>query len=422
MSFVEAVISAADVGVGTSSPDVSRSLWLAVACVGAECLLAYNAILSTQPYYSDDDHGVFKGLYFEFTCMICYSGPLCLTQAYMTWKPGDISAFDGRMRFGFAGILVANVLLLVVTATAQTSKLIMYFLCLLTICILSVTSAVMQAGLMAFCASLSPKASAAAMFGLGLAGLLTFGFDEVFRVFGCGLLLQTELLYILCILWTVLSFWICHRFILSQNWAPPQVRDIDVAETPNTVGQQLRTPDDSPDAKSVLRAIFPQAMNVFLVFSVSLTLFPGVVVHWKLGEGASTAAQAGFTTFVIGLFQVFDVVGRYGAGPVAKFIRPGYLVWLVLARFAFIPLFILGQRQTENAFWLSGSSAGRSLLMALFAFSNGFVGSCAMMYGPEAAPRAGRELAGTAMSCSMVWGIFSGCLLALLTQLGVSHP
>lgn len=253
------------------------------------------------------------------------------------------------------------------------------------------------------------------MFGMGVAGLMTFALGELFIVIGCSSLVQTELLYLFCVLWTLLTGWVCQRFLLQDSRATTLTTNPAATEE-----ARVSFNGQAVDTASVLRAIWPQAFNVFFCFAVSLSLFPGVCANWK-PSADSAFDQGNLTVFIIGLFQVFDVVGRYSAGPVARFVSPRCLVWLVLVRFAFIPLFILGQRQTEpNVFWLTGTDLGRSLLMSVFACSNGFAGSLAMMFGPELASKEGRDVAGTAMSCSMVWGIFLGCLLAPLTQIGAA--
>eukprot|EP00928_Gymnodinium_smaydae_P013589 TRINITY_DN14951_c0_g1_i1.p1 TRINITY_DN14951_c0_g1~~TRINITY_DN14951_c0_g1_i1.p1 ORF type:complete len:470 (+),score=69.06 TRINITY_DN14951_c0_g1_i1:53-1462(+) len=171
-----------------------------------------------------------------------------------------------------------------------------------------------------------------------------------------------------------------------------------------------------PPVLPILKAIAPQAFNIWLTFCVSLSLFPGVVSQWE--PGANSMFQTNrtlFSTLLIGCFQVFDVLSRMAAGWGIRHIKPRALVCFVLLRLAFIPVFVLGQRHPD---WcpLWGSDLGRFFLCSLMAFSNGLFGSCAMMFGPSHCREDWREVAGVAMSCTMVIGIFTGSLLAPLTQ------
>lgn len=401
---------------------ITWAVYLAATIVGAESLLVYNALLTAQTFF----HDAF-GSSFAFASMIFYSGPMCLCQLYMIFK-GDSYTLTGRMRFGFVGVFAANAALLLVVLGAYSNKELMYCCCLGAIVLLSITSAVMQSGLMGFCAALSPVASAAAMLGFGLCGLMSFGLGELFLWMKLSLQVNTTYLFLFCLGFTVFAGLVNERILLRGS-----ARDVLRDELrPTSQASQMSQMDVNPtddaqslqepmDTKSVLRAIFPQALNVFLVFAVSLAMFPGVVVAWKVDPPAHSQMkdQASLTTLIIGMFQVFDVVGRYGAGPIARCIPPRSIIWFVLIRFLFIPLFMMGQRDPGTS-WLWGSDHGRCLLMALFAGTNGFFGSLAMMFGPELVSKDNRSVAGTAMSTSMVWGIFFGSLVAPISQIGVA--
>mmetsp|Transcript_170338 Transcript_170338/g.540997 ORF Transcript_170338/g.540997 Transcript_170338/m.540997 type:complete len:256 (-) Transcript_170338:158-925(-) len=169
----------------------------------------------------------------------------------------------------------------------------------------------------------------------------------------------------------------------------------------------------------VLRETAPQAVNVFSVFLVTMSVFPGVVLSWQPGSGSAFLAKVLlFRTLLLGAFQLFDVIGRSAAQGCSRCIAPRRIWVIVLLRFALVPLFMLGQRKPELSV-LCGSDGGRLLLVAALAFTNGLAASLSMMAGPLLCPDARREVAGMAMSCVMVTGIFAGSLLALLTQLGV---
>lgn len=399
-------------------------LWLAVAVMGTETLMVYNALLTSAEFFEE----TYSGLFFPFTSMIAYSGPMCLTQTYMVFRGGAYS-LPGVFRFSFAGIFFSCFALIGLVVLPAYMKLTAYALTLASIVVLAVTSAAMQSGLMGFCGLVSPKLSAAAMFGMGICGLMTFGVGELLMYSGLDRQTQAVLLFTFCLVCTLVAYWVCERLMLprARDAAPPiallEMESDSVSPTPTSSpagGQQSSRSRSSSslEPKEVLRLIYPQAINVFLVFASTLSLFPGVITKWQWATYSKLSSQQALTTLLVGLFQLFDVVGRYCAAPVEKLIPPRCLVWLVLLRFIFVPLFLLGQRSPGSS-WLWGSDLGRGLLMAAFAGSNGFMGSCAMMFGPELAPKEGKSVAGNAMSCFMVWGIFVGCLLAPLTQIAL---
>eukprot|EP00933_Yihiella_yeosuensis_P041171 TRINITY_DN35591_c0_g1_i3.p1 TRINITY_DN35591_c0_g1~~TRINITY_DN35591_c0_g1_i3.p1 ORF type:complete len:509 (+),score=58.03 TRINITY_DN35591_c0_g1_i3:209-1528(+) len=170
--------------------------------------------------------------------------------------------------------------------------------------------------------------------------------------------------------------------------------------------------------KPVLWEVSPQAANVFGVFLVTMCIFPGVLVHWLPRESFRSDKQM-YGTLLIGCFQVGDCIGRYAAGPFKEF-NPKRLWLLVLLRFIFIPLFMFGQRIPDaSPVW--GSDIGRFSLCLAFAVSNGLVASLAMMFGPASCRNVDdKELAGIAMSATMVTGIFTGTLVAFSTQIGIT--
>lgn len=410
---------AADDGSATSTPvgaPPSWGLWLAVAVLGTETLMVYNALLSSAEFFEE----TYSGLLFPFTSMIAYSGPMCITQTYMVFK-GQTYSLKRCMRFSFAGIFLSCCALVGLVVLSADMKILAYSLTLISIAVLAVTSAVMQSGLMGFAGPVSESLTAAAMFGMGICGLMTFGVSEALIFSGMDRQTQTIILFTFCLVCTLVAYWVCERFLLPEAQARTQLFDNPQMLLAMASPRMMRpNSSSSMEPKDVLRIIRPQAINVCLVFVSTLGLFPGVITKWQWASYSKLGNQQALTTLLVGLFQLFDVIGRYSAGPVARLIPPGCLVWVVLLRFSFVPLFILGQRSPGDS-WLWGSDLGRGLLMAVFAASNGFLGSCAMMFGPEhpELSKGGKSVAGNAMSCFMVWGIFVGCLLAPLTQIGI---
>lgn len=173
----------------------------------------------------------------------------------------------------------------------------------------------------------------------------------------------------------------------------------------------------STTARGGLRArlapIGRYAFAVFIVFTVTLSVFPGatseIVSSRQCEPGRSRFFAADvFVMFSFVSFNAFDLLGRLAAG--LAVVLPN--VWLPTAsvsRFAFVPLF-LACRSENSRFrnWLS-ADVFPLVLMPLFAFTNGYVGSLSMMSGSQKG-----AWAGTAMVLFLNGGLLAGSLLSFV--------
>jgi len=153
------------------------------------------------------------------------------------------------------------------------------------------------------------------------------------------------------------------------------------------------------------------AITVFLVFTVTLSLFPSVSAKiLSVNPNASSRFFHDlFVPFSFVMFNVFDWFGRNLAGWVQWI--PAKQLWIfVVIRFVFYPLFLLcnvgGPRLVFD------DDAWPILFMAIFAFSNCYLASLAMMYGPGFAPKAAAETAGTMMVFFLTAGIAAGSFVS----------
>lgn len=173
---------------------------------------------------------------------------------------------------------------------------------------------------------------------------------------------------------------------------------------------------------SVLFEAKPQILNVFGTFVLTFLVFPGVAATWKPQVDVFTrmGPMGGdwYTTLIVGVFQVFDVVARMSPQVPVRLGISDRLLWIpVLSRAVFVPMFISLQRLPSllPAPWQSYLEL---VTMAMFALTSGWCATLAMMYGPGQVPGE-EERVGASMVLALTGGIFVGSLLALLTQLGV---
>lgn len=438
----------------------------AFAFLGGCVLLPYNCVLLGQPYY---DNHAFKGMQFPFTSMISYSGLLCISQALLTFKGEDLT-LDGRMVASTLGTVILCAAFVLATFGAHVfHNTAMYIVLLAECATLGVLNAVMQTAILGLAGTIGQEMTAACMLGFGLSGIMSLVLSLVVQAIDQPIgvteemagLIVTIVGFAFCFLYTIASGGV-YRILCKNPEASAAIQRVesrrtsirsmqspilDAARRPGSIslhdaqsqrpaehgapkdgnanGMEMPAFSEAAQAsvfqrtKGVLKEVAPQALNVWLVFAVTMSIFPGVLTQWEPGDDSLFKhSKQLFGTLLIGCFQVFDVVGRSlsTADICGRCIPPSRLWIFVVLRLVFVPVFILGQRAPQLCV-LWGSDAGRLFLSALLACTNGLLASLAMMYGPKRCAEDHREVAGIAMSCSMVCGILSGTLLALLTQL-----
>lgn len=431
--------------------------YFAFVVLGACVLLPYNCLLLGQPYFNDHP---FQGKQFPFTSMISYSVCLCTGQAFLTLG-GELFSVATRMLVSNVGTVLVCAAFIFLTFNARSVGSAVYIWFLAAVAVLGLLNALMQTTLMGLAGSIGQDMSGAVMLGFGISGFLSLALSLIMQlgdslgVFGdhspeAGGFLVTVTAFGFCLMYTLFSSWMYLFLSRRAGQAREAIgalerrrssRVISRSSSPN-LSLQKPSPDSSPNSLmdacamggdeslvvstssgnlrktfEVLKEVCPQATNVWLVFATTMSIFPGIVTLW-LPEPHSILRKELFGTLLIGCFQIFDVVGRSVAGCSSRYLPPAKLWIFVVLRLLFVPVFILGQRQPEWCF-LWGSDLGRLFIVAALAFTNGLLASCAMMFGPQRCDDENREVAGMAMSCIMVCGIFAGSLLALLTQLGI---
>ncbi|CAK9078107.1 unnamed protein product [Durusdinium trenchii] len=174
---------------------------------------------------------------------------------------------------------------------------------------------------------------------------------------------------------------------------------------------------------AVLQDVWPQLVNICMIFVVTFVVFPGVAASWapqlEFFTSKGRLGQDWYTTLVVGIFQIFDVVGRSTPKALEKIgISASRLFIPVWLRCLFIPAFMLLQRYPGSlpAPWQDYLAFAT---MALFAASNGWCSTLSMIYGPQQVQHPDEQhRAGVIMELGLILGIFAGSVLALLTQLG----
>ncbi|CAM9546220.1 unnamed protein product [Discosporangium mesarthrocarpum] len=164
---------------------------------------------------------------------------------------------------------------------------------------------------------------------------------------------------------------------------------------------------------SNLQGMLPFAGSVFFVFTVTLSIFPGLTSR----IGSSRQCDPGrprffaedlFVMFSFLSFNLFDFGGRILAGLPGQPLPSGSLPLAAAARIVFVPLALLCRVEGSRLPHALGADLFPLVLMPLLALSNGYVSSLSMMTGPRVVPIRVQGAAGTAMVLAMTLGLLCG--------------
>ncbi|XP_067241688.1 equilibrative nucleoside transporter 1a [Chanodichthys erythropterus] len=165
----------------------------------------------------------------------------------------------------------------------------------------------------------------------------------------------------------------------------------------------------------IFKQIWVMALSVCFVFAVTIGTFPAVTVDVK-----STIAEGGSWEkyFIpVSCFLLFNMMDWAGRSLTAVCMWPGkdsiWLPVLVIARVVFIPLFVLCNVQPRNHLpVLFSHDAWYIIFMILFSFSNGYLASLCMCFGPKKVSQHEAETAGAIMAFFLSLGLALGAALS----------
>ncbi|MBN3324073.1 S29A1 protein, partial [Atractosteus spatula] len=167
----------------------------------------------------------------------------------------------------------------------------------------------------------------------------------------------------------------------------------------------------------IFKKIWVMALSVCFVFTVTIGTFPAVTADVKSTiAGDSTWGKYFIPVSCFLLFNLLDWAGR---SLTAVCMWPGkdskLLPILVVARVVFVPLFMLCNVQKRvNLPVIFAHDVWFIIFMIVFAFSNGYLASLCMCFGPKKVPPHEAETAGAIMAFFLSLGLALGAALSFL--------
>ncbi|KAI5611549.1 equilibrative nucleoside transporter 1 [Silurus asotus] len=208
---------------------------------------------------------------------------------------------------------------------------------------------------------------------------------------------------------------------LESNKTQGRALDVDAEVTENpakkTLVVNLTDVNTTPSISvlGIFKKIRVMALSVCFIFTVTIGVFPAVTVDVKPYIAAGVTWEKYFIpVFCFLMFNLMDWAGR---SLTAKCTWPGkdsiILPCLVLVRVIFIPLFMLCNvfpRQKLPVVF--AHDAWYIVFMIVFSFSNGYLASLCMCFGPKKVAQHEAETAGSIMVFFLSLGLSLGAALS----------
>ncbi|XP_066504285.1 equilibrative nucleoside transporter 1 isoform X2 [Hoplias malabaricus] len=185
----------------------------------------------------------------------------------------------------------------------------------------------------------------------------------------------------------------------------------------NQVPGAIGNAQNNPSMVYIFKKIWVMAFSVCFCFTVTIGTFPAVTADAK-----STIANGGqweMYFIPVSCFLLFNLCDWAGRSLTAVCMWPGkdskLLPILLLARVVFVPLFMLcNVHPRYNLPVFFEHDAWFIIFMILFAFSNGYLASLCMCFGPKKVAANEAETAGAIMAFFLSLGLALGAALSFL--------
>ncbi|CAK6446940.1 unnamed protein product [Pipistrellus nathusii] len=337
------------------------------------------------------------------------------------------------------GSLVAILLVFLVTAIlvrVHLDALPFFIITMVKITLINSFGAILQGSLFGLAGLLPAHYTAPIMSGQGLAGIfasvamicaIASGSELSESAFGyfitaCGVIILT----IICYLGLPrLEFYRYYQQLKLEGPGEQETKlDLISKGEASRAGKEefgVSAPKSQPNNKSsvraILRNILVPALSVCFIFTVTIGLFPAVTSDVKSSIAGDSAW--GHYFIPVSCFLTFNVFDWLGRSLTTITMWPGkdsrWLPSLVLARLVFVPLLLLCDVQPRQYLTvIFEHDAWFIFFMAAFAFSNGYLASLCMCFGPKKVEPAEAETAGAIMAFFLSLGLALGAVFAFL--------
>ncbi|XP_063331133.1 equilibrative nucleoside transporter 2-like [Pelmatolapia mariae] len=297
-----------------------------------------------------------------------------------------------------------------------------------TIWFINMCGAVLQGSLFGMVGLFPSRYSTLFMSGQGLAGIFA-ALAMLFSILGKSDQSSAALGYFITPCVATLGTLVCYLLLPRLKFAdfylnrhqPDKVEEVFLESTEKNkkdleANGKLSKQEENQERSSVLavfKKIWLMALCVTCVFAVTLSVFPVITVRVRTVYDNAEWGNVFTCVCCFIVFNVMDLAGRT---------TPYIIQWpskesrwfpaVVFFRLVFIPLVMLCNVQDSKLTAVFRHDCAFVVIMALFAFSNGYLASLCMAYAPQLVRCKDCETAGSLMTFFLVLGLAVGASLS----------
>ncbi|KAL3971862.1 paroxysmal nonkinesiogenic dyskinesia protein [Sarotherodon galilaeus] len=431
-------------------PSVYNSVWLIFFILGLGSLLPWNFFMTATMYFTSrlkdvptvhssnqtanetagDSRNVLESK-FNNVMTLCAMVPLLIFTCLNSFIHQRIP-----QKLRISGSLTVILVVFLVTAVVvkvELAPLPFFVLTMVKIVCINSFGAIFQSSLFGLAGILPASYTTPIMSGQGLAG--TFAAFSMICALASGSELQDSafgyfITACVVILLAIMSYLTLPKmeffqYCMESSRCAPSADEENKMDLLKKESEAEKRPvvnlmeDETKPTSSVLnifKQIWVMALSVCFIFTVTIGVFPAVTVDVK-----STVADGGVWEkyFIpVSCFLLFNMMDWAGRSLTAVCMWPGkdsiWLPILVGLRVVFIPLFMLCNvqpRVISQTVWFS-HDAWYIIFMILFSFSNGYLASLCMCFGPKKVSQHEAETAGAIMAFFLSLGLALGAAVS----------
>ncbi|XP_068183802.1 equilibrative nucleoside transporter 1-like [Antennarius striatus] len=430
--------------------DKYHAVWIIFFILGLGTLLPWNFFMTATVYFTDrlkdpsvdisanqtanltleggDSRNMLESK-FNNVMTLCSMVPLLIFTCLNSFLYQRISQ---KLRvFGSLVAILVVFLLTAIFVKVDMAPMPFFTLTMIKIIFINSFGAILQGSLFGLAGILPTSYTTPIMSGQGLAG--TFAAFSLICALASGSALQDSafgyfITACVVILLAIVSYLALPRLEFFQYYmesiaSGPSANESKMDALTKVESQVEKPPvnlleDEAPPTVSVFqifKKIWVMALSVCFIFTVTIGVFPAVTVDVK-----STIANGGSwdVYFIpVACFLLFNVMDWVGRSLTAVCLWPSkdsfWVPVLVAMRLIFAPLFMLCNVQPRYYLpvWFA-HDAWYIFIMILFSFSNGYLASLTMCYGPKKVPQHEAETAGAIMAFFLSVGLALGAAVS----------
>ncbi|KAL1006221.1 hypothetical protein UPYG_G00069430 [Umbra pygmaea] len=428
--------------------DKNNLVWLIFFILGLATLLPWNFFMTATMYFTsrlrdpyqssgndtdkEEDNRSLLEAKFNNVMTLCAMVPLlvfsCLNSVLHQRIPQKFRIM------GSLAVIFAVFLLTAILVKIEMAPLPFFMMTMIKIVIINSFGAILQGSLFGMAGLLPSKYTTPIMSGQGLAGTFAaFSMicaiasgsklnDAAFGYFitACAVIILAIMSYVAL---PKLEFYQYYnqrqsgkRVNAEENKLDP-LKNENAAETTPALNQKV--PEENVSMLTIFKKIWVLALSVCFAFTVTIGTFPAVTADVK----STIAKGENWERYFIPVccFLLFNISDWVGRSLTAVCTWPGkdskLVPILLLARVIFVPLFMLCNVQPRhNLPVIFHHDCWFIVFMIFFAFSNGYLASLCMCFGPKKVAPHESETAGAVMAFFLSLGLALGASISFLIR------